>query len=170
MNPPTEPPGTGAACAPDVDVIVIGTGLAGLTTALELADHRRVLLLDKQELGAGASDKAQGGIAASLDPQGVESHVRDTLIAGAGLCDEAATRFILERGGQAVQWLIAQGCRSPPIARMATNITWGARAGIAVGAFSTLPTRPDIPFSRRLSRKCALTPISWCGSGRWRST
>lgn len=109
MNPPTEPPGTGAVCAPDVDVIVIGTGLAGLTAALQLADHRRVLLLDKQELGAGASDKAQGGIAASLDPQGVESHVRDTLIAGAGLCDEAATRFILERGGQAVQWLIAQG-------------------------------------------------------------
>jgi L-aspartate oxidase len=92
------------------DVVIVGTGLAGLSTALGLADHRRVLLVDKQTLGAGASDWAQGGIAAVLDPQdSVEAHVRDTLIAGAGLCDEEATRFIIGHGGAAVQWLIDQG-------------------------------------------------------------
>jgi L-aspartate oxidase len=92
------------------DVVIVGTGLAGLTTALQLADRRRVLLVDKQSLGEGASDWAQGGIAAAADPNdSVEAHVQDTLIAGAGLCDEAATRAILSHGAEAVQWLIAQG-------------------------------------------------------------
>jgi len=92
------------------DVVIVGTGLAGLATALGLANERRVLLVDKQTVGAGASDWAQGGIAAVMDPaDSVEAHVQDTLIAGAGLCDEAATRFIIGQGAQAVQWLIGQG-------------------------------------------------------------
>jgi len=92
------------------DVVIVGTGLAGLSTALRLADHRRVLLVDKQVLGAGASDRAQGGIAAVIDPNdSVEAHVQDTLIAGAGLCDEFATRFIIGRGAEAVRWLVGQG-------------------------------------------------------------
>ena len=92
------------------DVVIIGTGLAGLTTALRLADERRVLLLDKQLLGEGASDRAQGGIAAALDSaDSVEAHIRDTLAAGAGLCDESATRFIVGHGAQAVRWLVEQG-------------------------------------------------------------
>jgi L-aspartate oxidase len=92
------------------DVVIVGTGLAGLSAALGLAERCSVLLIDKQELGEGASDRAQGGIAAAMDPaDSVEEHVRDTLIAGAGLCDEKATRFILERGAAAVQWLIDQG-------------------------------------------------------------
>ncbi len=92
------------------DVVIVGTGLAGLTTALGLAGECRVLLVDKQSLGEGASDWAQGGIAAVVDPSdSVEAHVQDTLIAGAGLCDERATRWIIERGAQAVQWLIDQG-------------------------------------------------------------
>ena len=92
------------------DVVIIGTGLAGLTTALRLADQRHVLLVDKQRLGEGASDRAQGGIAAPLDSaDSVEAHIRDTLAAGAGLCDESATRFIVGHGAQAVHWLIEQG-------------------------------------------------------------
>jgi L-aspartate oxidase len=97
------------------DVVIVGTGLAGLSTALRLAGQRRVLLIDKQDLGAGASDWAQGGIAAVVDPgDSVEDHVRDTLVAGAGLCDEKATRFILEHGAEAVQWLIEQGVAFTP--------------------------------------------------------
>jgi len=97
------------------DVVVVGTGLAGLATALRLADHRRILLVDKQSLGAGASDWAQGGIAAVVDSHdSVEAHVRDTLVAGAGLCDEDATRYIIGHGADAVQWLIAQGVAFTP--------------------------------------------------------
>ena len=92
------------------DVVIVGTGLAGLTTALRLADETRVLLVDKQRLGEGASDRAQGGIAAALDPNdSVEAHVHDTLVAGAGLCDESATREIIAQGAQAIGWLIEQG-------------------------------------------------------------
>ncbi len=97
------------------DVVIVGTGLAGLSTALRLAGERRILLIDKQTLGAGASDWAQGGIAAVVDPSdSVEAHVRDTLVAGAGLCDEAATRHILEHGAEAVRWLIEQGVAFTP--------------------------------------------------------
>jgi L-aspartate oxidase len=97
------------------DVVIVGTGLAGLSTALHLADEHRILLIDKQSLGAGASDWAQGGIAAVVDPaDSVEEHLRDTLIAGAGLCDEKATRYILEHGAEAVQWLIGQGVAFTP--------------------------------------------------------
>ncbi len=97
------------------DVVIVGTGLAGLSTALRLADQRRILLVDKQSLGAGASDWAQGGIAAVVDPQdSVDAHVHDTLVAGAGLCDEAATRFIIGHGAEAVQWLIGEGVAFTP--------------------------------------------------------
>jgi L-aspartate oxidase len=97
------------------DVVIVGTGLAGLATALRLAEHRRILLVDKQSLGAGASDWAQGGIAAVVDSHdSVEAHVRDTLVAGAGLCDENATRFIIGHGADAVQWLIEQGVAFTP--------------------------------------------------------
>ena len=94
------------------DVVLIGSGLAGLTTALQLAPSRRVLLVDKQTLGRGASDWAQGGIAAVIDPlDSVEEHLRDTLIAGAGLCNEAATREILGHGQEAISWLLDHGVR-----------------------------------------------------------
>jgi len=97
------------------DVVIVGTGLAGLATALRLADHRSILLVDKQSLGAGASDWAQGGIAAVVDPHdSIEAHVNDTLIAGAGLCDAAATRYIIEHGAEAIQWLIDQGVAFTP--------------------------------------------------------
>ena len=94
----------------DYDVLIIGSGLAGLSTALRLAPTRRVVLVTKQELLDGASSWAQGGIAAVLDStDSVESHVRDTHIAGAGLCHDDAVRFVVERGRQSVEWLVAQG-------------------------------------------------------------
>ncbi|HEU4621730.1 MAG TPA: L-aspartate oxidase [Burkholderiaceae bacterium] len=92
------------------DVVVVGSGLAGLTIALHLAPTRRVALVSKQALNAGASDWAQGGIAAVLDAHdSVEHHVQDTLVAGAGLCDEAAVRFVVERGRASIEWLIERG-------------------------------------------------------------
>src|SRR4030095_15113852 len=92
------------------DVLVVGTGLAGLTLALDGVDRKSVGLITKQQLLDGASSWAQGGIAAVLaGDDTLESHIRDTLVAGAGLCDEAVTRYVVERGRESVQWLIGQG-------------------------------------------------------------
>ena len=92
------------------DVLVIGSGLAGPSAALRLAGHRKVALVTKHELLEGASAYAQGGIAAVLDSaDSLENHVRDTHVAGAGLCHDDAVRFVVERGRQAIDWLVAQG-------------------------------------------------------------
>ncbi|MFL9925203.1 L-aspartate oxidase [Herbaspirillum lusitanum] len=92
------------------DVAIIGSGLAGLSVALHLAHTQKVVIVSKGELLDGASNWAQGGIAAVLDSgDSHDQHISDTLIAGAGLCDEAATRFIVEHGREAIEWLIEQG-------------------------------------------------------------
>jgi L-aspartate oxidase len=92
------------------DVLIVGTGLAGLTLALHVADRKRIALVTKKELLDGASRWAQGGIAAVLAGNDTtKSHIRDTLTAGAGLCDEEVTRYVVERGRECVQWLINQG-------------------------------------------------------------
>ncbi len=92
------------------DVIVIGSGLAGQSLALRLADTHRVVLVTKRMIDDSATNQAQGGIAAVLDgTDSVESHIQDTLTAGAGLCDPVATRFVVERGHPAIDWLIEQG-------------------------------------------------------------
>ncbi|CAL61557.1 L-aspartate oxidase (LASPO) (Quinolinate synthetase B) [Herminiimonas arsenicoxydans] len=92
------------------DVAIVGSGLAGLTVALHLAETRKVTIISKRTLLDGASNWAQGGIAAVLDSNdSVDEHVADTLVAGGGLCDEPATRFILEHGREAIEWLIEQG-------------------------------------------------------------
>lgn len=92
------------------DVAIVGSGLAGLSVALHLAETRKVAIISKRELLDGASNWAQGGIAAVLDSgDSYKEHIDDTLVAGGGLCDEAATRFIVEHGREAIEWLIAQG-------------------------------------------------------------
>ncbi|GHT92691.1 L-aspartate oxidase [Betaproteobacteria bacterium] len=92
------------------DVLIIGSGLAGQATALLLADHCKVLLTAKRALEETASARAQGGIAAVLDNQdSIEAHIQDTFIAGAFLNDAKATRFVVENGRRAIEWLIAQG-------------------------------------------------------------
>lgn len=92
------------------DVLVVGSGAAGLTLALNLADRFNVAVLSKSELNQGSTWFAQGGIAAVLDSEdSVEAHVADTLDAGAGLCHEDAVRFTVENSARAIQWLIDQG-------------------------------------------------------------
>lgn len=92
------------------DVLVIGSGAAGLTLALSLARHARVAVLSKNALNQGSTWFAQGGIAAVLDDQdSIDAHVADTLVAGAGLCHEDAVRFTVENSKAAIDWLIDQG-------------------------------------------------------------
>ena len=92
------------------DVIIIGSGLAGLTFALQVADFKKVCLVSKRQISDSASNWAQGGIAAVLNSNDtIEQHIQDTLIAGAGLCDYAVTKNIATHGRQAIEWLIDQG-------------------------------------------------------------
>lgn len=92
------------------DVLIIGSGLAGLSLALRVAANKKVCLVSKSTINNTASDWAQGGIAAVLnDDDSIEEHVQDTLIAGAGLCDEAVTKLVAEHAKESVQWLIEQG-------------------------------------------------------------
>ena len=92
------------------DVLIVGSGLAGLSTALHLAERCRIGIITKRTLLDGASDWAQGGIAAVLaSADSVDAHIQDTLRAGAGLCDETVTRHVVTHGREAIQWLIEQG-------------------------------------------------------------
>ncbi|WP_111640388.1 L-aspartate oxidase [Marinimicrobium alkaliphilum] len=94
----------------NADVLVIGSGAAGLTLALSLADKHRVHVLSKSQISEGSTWYAQGGIAAVLDDDdSVEAHIADTLVAGSGLCHEDAVRFTVERSKAAIGWLISQG-------------------------------------------------------------
>jgi L-aspartate oxidase len=97
--------------AAEVDVLVVGSGVAGLSAALAVPPGRTVLLATKDRLGHSATRYAQGGIAAVLDlvDDSVAEHVADTLAAGAGLCDPVAVRTLVEEGGQAIADLLARG-------------------------------------------------------------
>ncbi len=92
------------------DVLVIGGGAAGLTLALRVAPLARIAVLTKQALTESATLYAQGGISAVLDEgDSMESHIQDTMDAGAGLCHPDVVRLTVEHAPDAVAWLIAQG-------------------------------------------------------------
>jgi len=92
------------------DVLVIGSGAAGLSLALAVAPHARVGVISKGQLQESSTYYAQGGIAAVLgESDTTESHIQDTLDSGAGLCDPTAVRFIVENGRHAIEKLIGYG-------------------------------------------------------------
>ncbi|HDI7938231.1 TPA: L-aspartate oxidase [Escherichia coli] len=92
------------------DVLIIGSGAAGLSLALRLADQHQVIVLSKGPVTEGSTFYAQGGIAAVFDETDIiDSHVEDTLIAGAGICDRHAVEFVASNARSCVQWLIDQG-------------------------------------------------------------
>lgn len=97
---------------PYFDVIIIGSGAAGLTSALHLAESNKlkIAVLSKSAITEGCTMQAQGGIAAIAKPNdSFTSHIQDTLIAGDGLCDKEVVEFVVSNGPDAINWLIAQG-------------------------------------------------------------
>jgi L-aspartate oxidase len=96
----------------EFDFLIIGSGVAGLSCAIELAPHGRVAVLTKEEISEGSTKWAQGGIAAVLSPEPLDSnqmHVQDTMQAGAGLCDQSAVQVLVKEGPQRIRELIARG-------------------------------------------------------------
>lgn len=94
----------------DYDILIIGSGAAGLSLALQTAPFARVAVLSKGSLNQGATFWAQGGIAAVLDEMdSIDAHIADTLDSGAGLCNEDMVRHVVENSQRAIQWLVEQG-------------------------------------------------------------
>ena len=153
------------------DVLVIGSGAAGLSLALTLPDHLSIAVLSKGDLANGSTFWAQGGVAAVLDDADtVESHVDDTLNAGGGLCHEDAVRFTVEHSKEAIQWLIDQGV---PFTRDEQSGTEDGgfefhltrEGGTAIGA-SFMPPMPRAP---RYSEHCWPRPNKGLTSNCWNS-
>jgi L-aspartate oxidase len=95
----------------ELPVLIIGAGLAGLTVALHMAETQPVIVMAKRGLGEAATAWAQGGIVGVVDKvhDSVDSHVADTLDAGAGLVVESTARYIAEESAEAIRWLVEQG-------------------------------------------------------------
>ncbi|HEX8420202.1 MAG TPA: FAD-dependent oxidoreductase, partial [Sphingomonas sp.] len=92
------------------DVLIVGSGAAGLTAALNLADRFRVTVLAKGALDDGSTSWAQGGIAAVLEPGDTfDNHVEDTMVAGAGLNDRDIVEFVVEGAPAAIARLTELG-------------------------------------------------------------
>jgi L-aspartate oxidase len=105
------------------DVVILGSGAAGLSAALAARPVRDVVLITKDVLAAGSTSWAQGGLAAVLDPNdSIENHVQDTLEAGGGLCDEAAVRTLVSEAPTAIRYLMELGASFDP----------GAHEGVAL--------------------------------------
>ncbi|MET7277954.1 L-aspartate oxidase [Kribbella sp. NPDC005582] len=107
-----------------VDVVVIGSGIAGLTAALKARELGTVLVVTKDVVASGSTQWAQGGIAAALSPEdSPEEHLQDTLVAGAGLCDPDAVRALVTEGPDAVRELIDLGTRFDLLANGEISLT-----------------------------------------------
>lgn len=109
-------------------MVIVGSGLAGLSAALTLAPSRRVAVLTKRSLLGGASEWAQGGVAAVISPDdSIDEHFRDTMVAGANLSDQDTVRFVVENAPYAIDWLLQCGVPFTRVGRGAEEQDGGGR-------------------------------------------
>ena len=124
----------------DCDYFVVGSGMAGLMTALHLADKGKVVLVTKGRLQDCNTNFAQGGICCVADPSDTfDKHARDTMIAGAWLGNSAVVHEICEHAPEGIQDLVKCGVKFAKNKDGSWELT-RARAGIARGASSTRAT------------------------------
>jgi L-aspartate oxidase len=134
MSPMRRLPAQLAASEPswerEVDVVVVGSGAAGLAAALAVRPVRSALIVTKGTLAAGSTAWAQGGLAAVLDPtDSLENHVRDTLAAGAGLCDESVVRELVAEAPRAIRYLMRLGAAFDPAGQGGDGPALGREGG-----------------------------------------
>ncbi len=153
------------------DILVIGSGAAGLSLSLRLARKHKVTVLSKGPLNEGATYYAQGGIAAVFDEEddSIDAHVDDTMIAGGGICEEDVVRFIAENAKDCVQWLIDGGV---PFDQEETEDDEEPRYHLtrrvvtATGVFSMRQTQP----AWQCKLPCRKTPTPTRTSQCWSAT
>ncbi len=140
-------------------VVVVGAGLAGLTVALNLAETRQVLVLAKRRLNEGATAWAQGGIVGVLgSDDSIESHVNDTMEAGAGLVEEGTARFIATHSAQAIQWLVDQGVAFSPDPDGPLGLHLTREGGHAVRRIAHAADATGWAIHQALLKKCSEHP------------
>ncbi len=143
------------------DVLIIGSGAAGLSLALKLGQMMPMSqFYQKKSLNEGATLYAQGGVSAVLDEQdSIESHVDDTLRAGAGLCDPDIVRFVVERAYKSIDWLVELGVSTLP-ARILTravirHFICTKKVGIVIDALFMPRMQRAKPLKQHLKLACA---------------
>ena len=152
------------------DVLIIGSGAAGMTLASQLTQDYDIAILSKDEPNEGSTYYAQGGVAAVLDEyDSMESHIEDTLNAGAGLCHREIVEFTVKRSPQIIDWLVQEGVnfdKKPGVNganpfhltkegghshRRVLHTADATGREIALTLFDSLKKHPNVSFFKQLS-------------------
>jgi L-aspartate oxidase len=154
-----------------VDVLVIGSGIAGLSYALRAAEHGTVAVMTKKERAESSTNYAQGGIAAVMgEDDTIELHVRDTLLAGAGLCHREAVELLARDGADRIRDLMAWGVRFTELER---GLSLGREGGHSrrrvVHAADLTGREVERALRRRWrrTRACTSTTTTWPSISWW---
>jgi L-aspartate oxidase len=149
------------------DLLIIGSGAAGLSLALKMAEFCDVIVLSKSDINEGSTRYAQGGIAAVFDDtDSIDSHIKDTLNAGAGLCDEAVVAFTARNAKESMEWLITKGVPfdQEKSENGETKFHLTREGGHSHRRIFTLPMRQALQFKKHSLTMWLITQIFTCSN------